>query len=207
MGARAELCDECPMRRRSRGACNEPCPALMELWALDAARDLASRKARIAALAGRVGRIDAEPSRDLRALGERLLRDEPLLSDVRGYGWQIGYVMSREAPAGERPKLADCRRVPLTYRAWLPFDFVVTFYEPNITWLSEEQREVLMIHELLHVGITDKGKPKLVKHDVQDFRALLERYGLGWADFGGLNGPTADALREDDLDGEEDDGA
>ena len=50
--------------------------------------------------------------------------------------------------------------------------------------LAEEQKKLLMLHELMHIGIKyDKQgelTPFIVPHSVQDFRYILEKYGLDW---------------------------
>ncbi len=49
---------------------------------------------------------------------------------------------------------------------------------------TKEQIKVLLLHELMHIGvdITEKGNLKkyLVPHSIQDFRYILEKYGLNW---------------------------
>ena len=65
------------------------------------------------------------------------------------------------------------------YRAYLPYDFIITFFERNTGFLNENQLKVLMYHELRHIGIGEKGL-KIVPHDVEDFSDILSRYGLDW---------------------------
>ena len=50
--------------------------------------------------------------------------------------------------------------------------------------MSDEQMEILLYHELLHVGMDDTGeevKYIVNPHDVEDFRAVIDRYGIDWA--------------------------
>ena len=60
----------------------------------------------------------------------------------------------------------------------------VSNYCPNVSGMSDEQMEILLYHELLHVGMDDTGeevKYIVNPHDVEDFRAVIDRYGIDWA--------------------------
>ena len=54
--------------------------------------------------------------------------------------------------------------------------------------MSEKQMEVLLFHELLHVGI-ERGPDgeetySVNKHDLEDFKVIIDRYGTEWAEVG-----------------------
>ena len=51
------------------------------------------------------------------------------------------------------------------------YDIVITFDMKAWELASEKDRERIMSHELRHVFIDEKGKVKLLPHDVSDFRA------------------------------------
>jgi len=131
--------------------------------------------------------VDAEPSKELRKLAEKILSNKsvlakfPELQVIKEYDIRIGYVMSQEKPplSGGKIKYADCRKLKWTYKAYLPFDFLITFYECNTELLNENQEKILMLHELKHVGMGEKGL-KLEEHDTEDFANILERYGIRW---------------------------
>lgn len=80
---------------------------------------------------------------------------------------------------------ADCEKIADSKRWAIDADFVITVYKPNVVIFSEAQLKILLLHELMHIGIelTEKGdlKKYLVPHSVQDFRYILEKYGLNWA--------------------------
>jgi hypothetical protein len=126
-----------------------------------------------------LGIVDAEPSKELKKLADQIIARFPELSIIPEYSIRIGYVMSQERPQGTKVKYADCRKVKLCYQAWLPFDFIITFYEPNTELLSENQKKILMLHELKHIGIGEKGL-KLEEHSIEDFKDILKRYGIDW---------------------------
>jgi hypothetical protein len=49
--------------------------------------------------------------------------------------------------------------------------------------LSDNQKKVVMWHELRHTGISTKGM-KLQPHEIEDFESIAERLGIKWADMG-----------------------
>lgn len=123
---------------------------------------------------------DAEVADDLRELGERIIAALPELSIIPELDVQIGYVRSYERKTDKgKTVCADCRKVNKTYGAYLPFDFVITFYEPNMYYMTENQQKILMLHELKHIGIGDRGL-RIEYHDVEDFGDILMRFGIDW---------------------------
>lgn len=127
-----------------------------------------------------------EPSAEYAQIGAQLIASDPLLEKVRGSRVRIAYLSSdREKTSKRRAVLADCEKVPERYAWTCPYDFVVTVYEPNAERLTDEQLRILLLHELMHVGIEEDGNDERyysVPHDVEDFRALLERYGIDWSE-------------------------
>ena len=50
--------------------------------------------------------------------------------------------------------------------------------------MNDKQIEILIYHELRHVGVNDSGiEPSfyVVPHDVEDFKDILQKYGFEWA--------------------------
>lgn len=127
--------------------------------------------------------IDYEKADDLRELGERIIQAMPELHAIRDYDVKIGYVRSFKEKRDKGKIInADCRKVTGTYTAYLPFDFIITFYEPNIYYMTENQKKILMLHELRHIGIGEKGL-RVENHDVEDFKDILIRFGIEWNGF------------------------
>jgi len=57
-------------------------------------------------------------------------------------------------------------------------------YETNTAGMTEQQLRILLYHELLHVGIDEAGeglKYVITPHDIEDFRKVIDRYGIDWA--------------------------
>ena len=94
---------------------------------------------------------------------------------------RIAYVMSsKDKKKDDRLIYAECHKVKPLYQAFIPYDFIIVFYEPNTMLMTEEQKAVLMYHELLHVGMDENGALKIQPHDIEDFRVILDTYGMDW---------------------------
>lgn len=111
-----------------------------------------------------------------------MLRENEDLHWIRDAKIRIGYLScdnDKKLP-GERLVYGECRKVPDLYRAYIPYDFLVIFYWPNVSLMTDEQQEILMHHELLHVGMEPSGKLYVVPHDIEDFYSIIEKHGLDW---------------------------
>jgi predicted metallopeptidase len=54
--------------------------------------------------------------------------------------------------------------------------FAIVVYQSNVDHMTQEQMQLLLLHEMMHIPATGE---RLVDHDVKDFRAILE-FGLDW---------------------------
>ena len=64
--------------------------------------------------------------------------------------------------------------------AFLAADFVITFYATALDKSPEVQYRI-MKHELMHVGFDPgNGDRWLIHHDVEDFRDMIDEYGIDW---------------------------
>ncbi len=159
--------------------CEIACPAYSELHRIATEQDQKDKTAIVRNLIRRLGIRDAEKNNDLRLLANKIMRKYPEFDFIKDWNIKIGYVVSQEKKSGEKVTYADCRKVPEVYRAYLPYDFVITFYERNTELLNENQKKILMLHELRHIGIGPRGI-RVAPHDIEDFSSILERYGLNW---------------------------
>lgn len=75
---------------------------------------------------------------------------------------------------------ASCRKVPEWLTEFVPIDYIITVYEPADS-LTADGLRVLMHHELLHIKVED-GKCRIRPHDLQDFRAITDVYGVNWVE-------------------------
>lgn len=125
-------------------------------------------------------------SEEYREIAERVIDKQEDLHWIRDVGVQIDYVESSQRKVSNRKlTFAECMKVKEIYNLYTEFDFIITVYSPNVAGLTEEQKEILMYHELLHVGVHESNAGELVyvtnPHDVEDFKVVLEKYGLDWA--------------------------
>jgi hypothetical protein len=159
--------------------CEAPCAALNTLHQIYDEQNDKDKLARIRNLRKQLGIQDAEPSRALKRLGSQVIKRFPEFDFIREYNIKIAYVVSQERKKGEKVTYADCRKVQEVFKAYLPYDFIITFYERNTGVLSENQQKILMLHELRHITIGEKGL-KIRPHDIEDFKDILEPFGLDW---------------------------
>lgn len=160
------------------------CEALRSLYKIGEEQDLRQREKLVRELAREIDVFECEVSEELQQLGEKIIDGNAELTYIALNDIKIGYIVSYKSKrqAG-RIIHADCRKVEPLYRAFLPFDFIITFYFPNTYYMTDNQKKVLMLHELKHVGIGPKGL-RVEPHDVEDFISIINRYGLSWNGFG-----------------------
>ncbi|MBQ2680467.1 MAG: hypothetical protein IJF97_00870, partial [Eggerthellaceae bacterium] len=123
-------------------------------------------------------------SDEIARIAGELIDSSPELRHVKRSKARIAYLASdREKTSRRRTVFAECERVPAKYRWAVPYDFTITVYEPNVERFTDEQMRVLVLHELMHVGVDVDGNEELyyvVPHDVEEFRGIIERYGMDW---------------------------
>ena len=120
-------------------------------------------------------------------IGGNLIATMPELQYIKDSRVKIAFLESNydkrsncKAVFGECEKIADKNK-------WaLQADFTITVYAPNIKGFSEKQITILLFHELLHIGIDYRQGGEEVysirPHDVEDFKVIIEKYGVDWAE-------------------------
>jgi len=114
---------------------------------------------------------------DMRQTGERLIEAKfPHLRDA-----SICYLDSdEEKHSSGRTIYADAKKVGEPYRTITGYDFLITFYANAYDAdVSDEARVVLMEHELMHIGYNE-GECSIIPHDLDDFAAIVDAYGVDW---------------------------
>lgn len=102
-------------------------------------------------------------------------------------GISIGYVESNESPERDGvPKLAECIVIKRDHqRQFNPHDYLIKVYTPNVQYMNDVQKRILMEHELMHINCYENKDADLKiginNHDVNDFRDIIEKYGYDWA--------------------------
>jgi predicted metallopeptidase len=74
-------------------------------------------------------------------------------------------------------KYADIRRIGFPYSFLTAYKFIIIIYEPKLLGLTDAQKIMVCYHELLHI---DSDFDKLLKHNIEDFRELISKYGVNW---------------------------
>jgi len=160
------------------------CGALRSLYRIGEEQDLQRREELTRDYAKELDVFECEVSEELQQLGEMIIAGKPELLYIALNNIKIGYVVSYKGKKQDgRIVHADCRKVIPLYRAFLPFDFVITFYFPNTHYMTDNQKKILMLHELKHVGIGPKGL-RVEPHDIEDFTSIISKYGIDWDGFG-----------------------
>jgi len=77
---------------------------------------------------------------------------------------------------------AKCRKVDEPWRSiladcGLEWDWLIEVYGSHAEDKSREWMQILIYHELRHIGILGK----IVKHDIEDFSDILAEFGIEWS--------------------------
>lgn len=122
-----------------------------------------------------------------RAIAEKLIAQEPALAYIKDSRVKITYLESdsTKKDGRERLVLGECEKVAAKNRWAITSDFTITLFMNNLVGFSEEQIKTVMFHELLHVGIEPGADGEetysVRKHDLEDFKEIIDRYGTDWA--------------------------
>lgn len=122
-----------------------------------------------------------EQSDRLSKIAAKVIAEYADLNHLGDPNCRIAYQTSDQAKkSGSKIVYADTERVKAKYKALMPYDFVITFYWPNCENLTEDKLEMLMYHELKHVGFDGDSSFTIIPHDVEDFRDVIDRWGVDW---------------------------
>ena len=115
-------------------------------------------------------------------IGHELINTMPELAELKNADVQIIFLASEHVKKhGGNIVFGQCEKVPDKYKWGIPCDFTITIFEPNVTNFSVEQLWILLFHELLHVGVFE-DKLYVRQHDLEDFKIIIEKYGVHWSD-------------------------
>jgi hypothetical protein len=177
---KVDLCEKCPIECDK----DESCAAIQKLYQIYDEQRTEEKRTLIKVLKDELNILDCEVSEELRELGEKITARFPEFDIIPAFDIKVGYAVSGKRKIKDgRLIYAECCKVKIPYNAWLPYDFVIVFYEPNVALMTDNQQKILMRHELKHIGIGDRGLC-LVPHDIEDFDNILREYGLTWNEFG-----------------------
>ena len=122
-------------------------------------------------------------------MGKEIIDGHADLQFIREYGLTVGFLTSNKVKKHDGMAVfADCRKVSEYYKQeFVPFDFLITVYQDTceIAHFTEKEYRILLYHELLHVGARQNEKTGEVSmfvrpHDVQEFRTIIDQFGIDW---------------------------
>ena len=117
--------------------------------------------------------------KDIEYEAGKLYSKHALLNGHTNY--RIDFLWKRTGGARNgAPTLGACQKPSGLLAFFSGCDFVIWLAADHCKeqGLDDEQMEALLFHELLHIGQDDTGKPILLPHDFEGFRAEIEEYGL-----------------------------
>ena len=116
-------------------------------------------------------------------IGLDLIDSEPSLEELKESGLTIIFLASEdEKKKAGKLVFGQCEKVSEKYKWGIPCDFTITIFEPNVENFTDEQIMILLFHELLHIGFSEKGEPYVKPHDLEDFKVIIDRYGTHWSE-------------------------
>jgi len=119
---------------------------------------------------------------DLKKLADKVIAEH---NDMFEYlsGCNIAFMVSDKPKASKGKKVyADTEKVKDKYKLLTDVDFIITYYADTED-ISETAREILMLHELMHIGYdVEQEKYYIVPHDFEDFLYIVNEYGIDWID-------------------------
>lgn len=132
--------------------------------------------------------VDAEQCKEYEKFASEVIDAIEELHFIKELEIKVGYVKSYEAKTSKGGMvMADCRLVKPIYQCFIPYDFIITVYEPNVIELTPNQMKALLWHELKHISINEMTLAltyRVVPHEVEDFHSILDRIGTRWSEPG-----------------------
>lgn len=122
-----------------------------------------------------------------RTIAEELIDQEPELFQLKRSSARIAYLESDATKkSGDFVTLGECEKVQSKNQWAMNYDYTITVYKKNVQHMDQDQLRVLIFHELLHIEIlydpeTGKETYSVRKHDLQDFKSIIDRFGVNWA--------------------------
>ena len=120
-------------------------------------------------------------SENLRLIAQTCMEEFDDLAHLDDPGCRIAYqYCDQEKQNKGKVVFADTEVIKEKLREYCPYEFLITFYEPNCQGLDDEHLKRLMYHELKHVGWDGDNKFGINPHDYEDFQACIDKWGPDW---------------------------
>lgn len=115
----------------------------------------------------------------LKTLADKVIKAHEELAHLDDEELRIVFMRTDKAKSSKgRTVYADTEKLNDKHAALTGAQFVITFYADS-EQLDERRLEILMYHELRHVG-WDCGSCFMIPHDCEDFRDIINEYGADW---------------------------
>ena len=119
-------------------------------------------------------------------LAKQLIREMPELRYIAESRVRLVFLSSdMEKKKGNKAVLGQCEKIPDKFKWRIPYDFMITVFEPNVERFDRDKTKILLFHELLHVGIEVDGNEEkyfVREHDYEEFAEIMRRYGIDWSE-------------------------
>ena len=86
----------------------------------------------------------------------------------------------KEKKVNGKIRFAEAGKVSAQYDWCCDYDFTITVFEPNVEYMTDKQIEILLEHELRHIGVKD-GHKSILPHDAEEFTEIIRKYGIDWS--------------------------
>jgi len=117
-------------------------------------------------------------SEELKELAEEIIKTEKI--DIGNAN--IGYLLV--SPNISKTIAGKCKRSGAEFKFFTNLNYLIEISEDIWNALDNEQRRILLYHELMHilVLINKSGDEvyKIRNHDVEDFAKIINKYGTDW---------------------------
>ena len=91
---------------------------------------------------------------------------------------RVGYLFREKMQGRGMVKLATAKKASADLEYFAELDFVIDFNHEAWLQLTPIAKIALVDHELAHLGVGDDGGFCLVPHDIEEFCAIVGRWGL-----------------------------
>lgn len=125
-------------------------------------------------------------------LAEEIIRKyHPALEE-----FSIAFVFRSEAStAGGRTVLGQAAKVPAKLAPFMDHDAIIWLAKDMWHTLNTIQKRALIDHELCHLSVGTDGSLQVVGHDIEEFKVIVERYGLWKSDLRDIAPAFVDATQ------------
>lgn len=94
---------------------------------------------------------------------------------------------SKAGKSGGKTRLASCYLASELQKAVHGYNYIIEIAADEWDHMEQQQREALLLHEILHIGAKEDEKTGAVtwglrKHDTEEFRKVVEVYGIWTGD-------------------------